>query len=39
VAAYRWKGFGFEGITDDGIVLGCRALFDEKADEKESVTP
>jgi poly-gamma-glutamate synthesis protein (capsule biosynthesis protein) len=34
VAAYRWSGFGFNGITDDRIVSGCRALFGEK----ESVT-
>ena len=30
VAAYRWKGFGFEGITDNGIQSGCRVLFDQK---------
>jgi poly-gamma-glutamate synthesis protein (capsule biosynthesis protein) len=35
VAAYRWNGFGFDGITDDGTVSGCRALFGEK----ESVVP
>jgi poly-gamma-glutamate synthesis protein (capsule biosynthesis protein) len=27
VAAYRWNGFGFDGITDEGAVSGCRALF------------
>ena len=35
VAAYRWNGFGFDGITDEGVVSGCRALFGEK----ESAAP
>jgi poly-gamma-glutamate synthesis protein (capsule biosynthesis protein) len=30
VAAYRWKGFGFEGLGDDEVVSQCRALFDER---------
>jgi poly-gamma-glutamate synthesis protein (capsule biosynthesis protein) len=29
VAAYRWKGFGFEGLGDDRVVSQCRALFEE----------
>jgi poly-gamma-glutamate synthesis protein (capsule biosynthesis protein) len=29
VAAYRWNGFGFDGITDPGIVMECHALLDE----------
>jgi poly-gamma-glutamate synthesis protein (capsule biosynthesis protein) len=29
VAAYRWNGFGFDGITDPGIVSQCHALFEE----------
>jgi poly-gamma-glutamate capsule biosynthesis protein CapA/YwtB (metallophosphatase superfamily) len=28
VAAYRWNGFGFDGIGDEGTVSACRALFD-----------
>jgi len=28
VAAYRWNGFGFDGITDARVVAACRALFD-----------
>jgi poly-gamma-glutamate synthesis protein (capsule biosynthesis protein) len=35
VAAYRWNGFGFDGIADKGVVSGCRALFGEK----ESTAP
>ena len=35
VAAYRWNGFGFDGIADEGIVSACRALFTEN----ESVAP
>ena len=30
VAAYRWNGFGFDGITDPGIVSQCHALFDQE---------
>ena len=30
VAAYRWNGFGFDGITDEGIVSQCHALLDEE---------
>jgi poly-gamma-glutamate synthesis protein (capsule biosynthesis protein) len=30
VAAYRWNGFGFDGITDPGIVSRCHALLDEE---------
>ncbi len=30
VAAYRWNGFGFDGITDPGIVSQCHALLDEE---------
>ena len=29
VAAYRWNGFGFDGIADERIVAGCRGLFDK----------
>lgn len=41
VAAYRWNGFGFDGITDDGIVASCRALFGSqgKASEQEQESP
>jgi poly-gamma-glutamate synthesis protein (capsule biosynthesis protein) len=39
VAAYRWNGFGFEGITDEGIVSGCRALFGEKESVAPSLSP
>lgn len=28
VAAYRWNGFGFSGISDQAIVSDCKALFD-----------
>jgi Bacterial capsule synthesis protein PGA_cap len=28
VAAYRWNGFGFNGIRDPNIVADCKALFD-----------
>jgi Bacterial capsule synthesis protein PGA_cap len=27
VAAYRWNGFGFDGISDQTIVSECKALF------------
>jgi poly-gamma-glutamate synthesis protein (capsule biosynthesis protein) len=30
VAAYRWNGFGLDGITDEGAVSGCRILLGEK---------
>jgi len=30
VAAYRWNGFGFDGIADEGAVAACRSLFGEK---------
>ena len=30
VAAYRWNGFGFDGITDQGVVSQCHALLDEE---------
>jgi poly-gamma-glutamate synthesis protein (capsule biosynthesis protein) len=30
VAAYHWNGFGFDGITDEGVVSQCQALFDEE---------
>jgi poly-gamma-glutamate synthesis protein (capsule biosynthesis protein) len=26
IAAYRWNGFGFDGIADEGVVSACRAL-------------
>lgn len=29
LAAYRWNGFGFDGIADKGVVSACRALFPE----------
>ena len=29
VAAYRWNGFGFDGVSDPGIVTQCHALLDE----------
>ena len=29
VAAYRWNGFGFTGISEGGTVSACRALFTE----------
>jgi poly-gamma-glutamate synthesis protein (capsule biosynthesis protein) len=35
VAAYRWNGFGFDGITDEGVASGCRTLFGDK----ESAVP
>ncbi len=30
VAAYRWNGFGFDGITDPGIISQCHAILDEE---------
>jgi hypothetical protein len=29
VAAYRWNGFGFDGVTDPDVVSACRALYGE----------
>jgi len=29
VAAYRWNGFGFDGIADEGIISACRDLWGE----------
>jgi len=33
VAAYRWNGFGFDGISDPSVVSRCRALWDLEAGE------
>jgi len=30
VAAYRWNGFGFEGVADEGIISACRDLLGEQ---------
>jgi poly-gamma-glutamate synthesis protein (capsule biosynthesis protein) len=30
VAAYRWNGFGFDGIVDEGIISACRDLLGEQ---------
>ena len=30
VAAYRWNGFGFDGIADEGINSACRDLWGEQ---------
>ena len=29
VAAYRWNGFGFDGIADERVASACRTLFGE----------
>ena len=38
-AAYRWNGFGFDGITDEGVVSQCRALLDEKTGARPQPQP
>jgi poly-gamma-glutamate synthesis protein (capsule biosynthesis protein) len=30
IAAYRWNGFGFDGINDSQTVASCHALLDDE---------
>ena len=30
VAAYRWNGFGFDGIANEGIISACRNILGEE---------
>ena len=39
VAAYRWNGFGFDGIADPGIVSQCHVLLDEESVETSAPHP
>ena len=39
VAAYRWNGFGFDGVTDQGVVSQCHALLDEEGSASPELQP